>query len=209
MPTLGAMGLHARTIGRLPRPWRVIVDWAVTIVVAVAVVLIVQAQVAKPFRVPSSSMEPTLKCAKPGEGCTQWSSDRVIACRICYRFGSPTRGQVVVFTPPPLAATRCGAGGVFVKRLIGMPGDTIREDAEGYVWVNGKRQDEPYVTDLARARDNEFSGQTWHVPDGEYFFMGDNRGESCDSRRWGSVPRDNLIGKVFATYWPPNRISLH
>jgi signal peptidase I len=204
------MGLHERTIGRLPKPWRVIVDWAVTIVVAVAVVLIVQAEVAKPYRVPSSSMEPTLKCAKPGDGCTQWSSDRVIACRICYRFGSPERGQVVVFTPPPLAATRCSGagGGVFVKRLIGMPGDTIREDRESYIWVNGKRLDEPYVTELARARDDKYADRTWHVPDGEYFFMGDNRGDSCDSREWGSVPRDSLIGSMIARYWPPERISI-
>jgi signal peptidase I len=201
------MGLHARTIGRLPRPWRVIADWALTIVVAVAAVLILQAEVAKPYRVPSSSMEPTLRCAKPGDGCTQWSSDRVIACRICYRFGSPTRGQVVVFTSPALAATRCGAGGVFVKRLIGMPGDTVREDAGGYVWVNGKRLDEPYVTDLAHAQ-SEYSDRTWHVPDGEYFFMGDNRGDSCDSRVWGSVPRDDLIGSMIARYWPPERISV-
>ena len=201
------MGLHERTIGRLPRPWRIIADWALTIAIALAVVLFVQTEVAKPYRVPSSSMEPTLKCAKPGEGCTQWSSDRVIACRICYRFGSPKRGQIVVFTPPPAAATRCGgAGGVFVKRLIGMPGDTIREDVEGYVWVNGKKLDEPYVTDIA-PRERHEQGHL-AVPEGEYFFMGDNRGDSCDSRIWGSVPRDSLIGSMIARYWPPERISI-
>jgi signal peptidase I len=203
------MGVHARTIGRLPRPRRVIADWALTILVAVAVVLVVETEVAKPFRVPSSSMEPTLRCARPADGCTAWASDRVIACRICYRFGGPERGQVVVFEPPPSAATACdGAGGVFVKRLIGMPGDTIREDVEGYVSVNGKRLDEPYVTDLARARDNTYPGRTWHVPQGEYFFMGDNRGDSCDSRAWGSVPRANLIGSMIARYWPPERIDV-
>src|SRR3954447_17567454 len=97
VPTLEAMGLglHERTIGRLPRPWRTLADWVLTIAVAVAVVLVVETKVAKPFRVPSSSMEPTLKCARPAEGCTASMSDRVIACRLCYRFGSPKRGQIV------------------------------------------------------------------------------------------------------------------
>jgi len=203
------MGLHSRTIGRLPRPWRTIVDWVLTIVVAVAVVLVIETEVAKPFRVPSSSMEPTLKCAKPGAGCTASMDDRVIACRLCYRFSDPKRGQIVVFKPPPSAATACssGGGGVYVKRLIGMPGDTIKEDAESYIWVNGKRLDEPYVTDLARARDTKHD-LTWEVPKGEYFFMGDNRGDSCDSRDWGSVPRSDLIGSMLVRYWPPNRIGL-
>jgi signal peptidase I len=135
--------------------------------------------------------------------------DRVIACRICYRFASPKRGQIVVFQPPPAAATACDSagGGVYVKRLIGMPGDTIREDAESYIWVNGKRLDEPYVTELARARDTKHD-QTWQVPKGEYFFMGDNRGDSCDSRDWGSVPRSDLIGSMLVRYWPPNRVGL-
>src|SRR5262245_64237554 len=110
-PYSGAMGLHARTIGRLPRPWRVIADWAVTIVIAIAVVLVIETEVAKPFRVPSSSMEPTLKCAKPGDGCTASMDDRVIACRLCYRFSSPKRGQIVVFKPPAAAATACDSGG--------------------------------------------------------------------------------------------------
>jgi signal peptidase I len=202
------LGIHERTIGRLPRPWRTLADWVITIAVAIAVVLIVETEVAKPFRVPSSSMEPTLKCARPADGCTASYSDRVIACRLCYRFSSPKRGQIVVFNTPPAAASRCSAGGVYIKRLIGLPGDSIHEDVEGYISVNGKRLDEPYVTDLARARDNDFADRSWQVPEGEYFFMGDNRGDSCDSRAWGSVPRGNLIGPLLVRYWPPDRIGL-
>jgi signal peptidase I len=199
--------IHDRTIGRLPRPWRTIADWLVTIAIAVAVVLVVQTEVAKPFRVPSSSMEPTLHCAKPAQGCTASSSDRVIACRLCYRFGSPKRGQIVVFETPPETVARCDASGTFVKRLIGLPGETVRMDAEGFVWIDGKRLDEPYVTELARAQDTT-GERTWIVREGEYFFMGDNRGDSCDSRVWGSVPRGNLIGPLVMRYWPPSRIDL-
>src|SRR5262249_6094876 len=183
VPTLVAMHPYRRTVGRLPRPWRTIVDWLVTIGVALAVVLVVETEVAKPFRVPSSSMEPTLHCAKPGQGCTGTSSDRVIACRLCYRLSAPKRGQIVVFDTPPAAAVQCSAGGTYVKRLIGLPGDRIHEDDQGYVWVDGKRLREPYVTDLARAQDT-YGDRTWLVPKGEYFFMGDNRGDSCDSRVW-------------------------
>jgi signal peptidase I len=80
-------------------------------------------------------------------------------------------------------------------------------DAEGFVWIDGRKLDEPYVTDLARAQD--MTGErTWIVPGGEYFFMGDNRGDSCDSRVWGSVPRGNLIGPLIMRYWPPSRIDV-
>ncbi len=201
------MRLRDRTLGRLPRPWRTIVDWLLTIAVAIAIVLVIETEVAKPFRIPSSSMEPTLHCAKPADGCEASSSDRVIACRLCYRFGSPKRGQIVVFRTPAAAAQRCGTGGTYVKRLIGLPNETIHEDATGYIWVDGKRLSEPYVTDLARARDT-YSDRTWHVPDGEYFMLGDNRGDSCDSRVWGAVPREGLIGPLIVRYWPPNRLGL-
>jgi signal peptidase I len=201
------MRLHDRTLGRLPRPWRTLVDWALTIGVAIAVVLVIETEVAKPFRIPSSSMEPTLHCARPADGCEASYSDRVIACRLCYRFGSPERGQIVVFRTPPAAAQRCGAGGTYVKRLIGLPGEVVHEDAEGYIWVDGNRLDEPYVTDLARARDS-FTDRTWHVPQGSYFMLGDNRGDSCDSRIWGSVPHSDLIGPLIVRYWPPDRIGL-
>src|SRR5262249_50829078 len=99
--------------GRLPGPWRTVVDWAVTILVAVVVVLAFEAEVAKPYRIPSSSMEPTLHCAKPAAGCESRFSDRVIACEVCYRVGSPSRGQIVVFHSPPAAKRACTEGGVY------------------------------------------------------------------------------------------------
>jgi len=186
---------------------RAAVEWALTILGALVVVLAFEAEVAKPYRIPTSSMEPTLHCARPGAGCESRFSDRVIACEICYRFESPARGQIVVFHAPAAAATDCETGGVYVKRLIGLPGDTVREDRSGHIWIDGKRLAEPYVTATARASDVQYRGDTWHVPKGEYFMLGDNRGDSCDSRVWGGVPRSGLIGPVVATYFPPTRIA--
>jgi signal peptidase I len=196
-----------RLFPNMPHGWRVALDWAITIAGAVAIVLAIKAWVVNPYRIPSSSMEPTLHCARPAPYCEARFSDRVLANRLIYRFRDPRRKEIIVFNTPPAAARACGAGGTFVKRLIGLPGDTIHEDAKGYIWINGKRLDEPYVQLFRRQQDVENRNKTWHVPKGEYFFMGDNRGQSCDSRRWGAVPRKNLIGKVFFTYWPPNRIG--
>jgi signal peptidase I len=187
-------------------PWRRAADWLVTIAAAVAFVLVFEAEVAKPYRIPTSSMEPTLHCAKPGAWCLGSFSDRVIANRLAYDFGSPERGQIVVFTAPRSAA-KCGGGdggSTFVKRLIGLPGDVVSE-RHGYVYVNGSRLNERYVEPTMRDRE---SG-TWRVAAGRYFFLGDDRANSCDSRVWGTVPRRNLIGPIILTYWPPNRISWH
>jgi signal peptidase I len=162
-------------------------------------------------------MEPTLRCARPAAGCTAPGglfdgSDRVLACRVCYELGSPHRGDIVVFTAPLAAKADCGEGGDYVKRLIGMPGDTVYEDDHGNIWINGAKLRDQYVSPLARAgdvlRNPSYRGHTWHVPKGDYFMMGDNRADSCDSRVWGAVPGKDLIGKVIATYWPPTRISI-
>ena len=187
----------------LPHTWRVTIDWLVTIAGAIAIVIGIKVYVVNPYRIPSSSMEPTLHCARPASGCEARFSDRVLANRFIYRFESPHRGDIIVFKTPPEAAVKCGAGGTFVKRLIGLPGDRWEERA-GYVYINGKRLKEPYVKpDRRDARTEPPRG----IQKGYYFMMGDNRGASCDSREWGPVPRKNLIGKVFAVYWPPNRIS--
>jgi signal peptidase I len=182
--------------------WRTLLDWAVTIVVAVVVVLTLEAEVAKPYRIPSSSMEPTLHCAKPAAWCQASFSDRVIVNRLAYRFENPSRGQIVVFNAPPTAARRCGEAGTYVKRLIGLPGDVLTERA-GYWKIDGKPLEEPYISPSERGTQDG----TWRVPRGMYFFMGDDRIHSCDSRMWGSVPRSALIGPLFITYWPPDRIT--
>jgi signal peptidase I len=192
----------------LPRSWRIAIDWVVTIAVAIGLVLAIKTWVVNPYKIPSASMEPTLHCARPGVGCESRFSDRVLANRFIYRFRDPHRGEIVVFKTPPAAKEECGEGGVFVKRLIGLPGELVHEDEKGFILINHKKLDEPYIQQKRRDRDTANREETWHVPVGQYFFMGDNRGDSCDSRRWGSVRRKNLIGPVFATYWPPNRISL-
>ena len=193
----------------LPSGLRVTIDWLVTILGAILIVLAIKQWVVNPYRIPSSSMEPTLNCSTPGEGCLASGgllngSDRVLACRVCYDFGSPQRGDIVVFNTPPRAAIACSSGGVYVKRLIGLPGDVWSEKA-GYVYIDGKRLDEPYIKPQYR---DTFTYPPQRIPRGQYFMMGDNRAGSCDSRRWGTVPRHDLIGKVIATYWPPGRISI-
>ncbi len=189
----------------LPHAWTVAIDWLLTIAGAVAIVLGGEAAVVNPYRIPPSSMEPRLHCARGPQapGCLARWSDRVLANRFIFHFREPERGDIVVFDTPPRAEAQCGPAGTFVKRIIGLPGDVI-EMREGVVFIGGRRLVEPYIS---RDRMDFQSFGPRKIPEGEYFVMGDNRTQSCDSRVWGTVPRDNLIGKVFATYWPPNRIS--
>jgi len=188
----------------VPQPWRGIIDWIVTIAGAIAIVLAIKAWVVNPYRIPSSSMEPTLHCGRGSSGCTSRFSDRVLANRFIYRFRDPHRGEIIVFDVPKAAEAACGAGGVFVKRIIGLPGD-VWQEREGFVYINGKKLNEPYIK---KERRDFQSYPRRKIPEDNYFMMGDNRQSSCDSRRWGTVPRGSIIGKVFAIYWPPQRIRL-
>jgi signal peptidase I len=192
-----------RITGSLPAPWDTVVDWVLTITIAVAAVLAIKAWVVNPYKIPSSSMEPTLHCAAPEVGCQASASDRVLANRFIYRFSDPARGDIVVFEVPERALELCGASGTFVKRLVALPGDTISQQ-KGVLRVNRKPVEEPYLN--GGARGSNFAER--RLGDDEYFMMGDNRGQSCDSRDWGPVNRDDLIGPVFAVYWPLSRLGL-
>jgi signal peptidase I len=195
--------IHRLTAG-LPRPLRIAIDWGVTIVGAVAIVLAIKAFVVNPYRIPSSSMEPTLHCAEPAQDCQARFSDRVLANRFLYHFREPERGDIVVFETPPAARAQCGAGGTFVKRIVGLPGEQINVSGEGVVTIDGRRLEESYVEPGRRGGQ---SGR-WTVKQGQYFMLGDNRRQSCDSRIWGPLEESNIIGEVFAIYWPPQRIGI-
>src|SRR5207248_2997824 len=154
-----------RLFPNLPREVRVVLDWIFTIAGAILIVLALKAWVVNPYRIPSSSMEPTLHCARPSTGCEAHFSDRVLANRFIYRFRDPKRGEIIVFKTPGTKPV-CGtdhAGEVFVKRLIGLPGEHVSE-RDGYMYVNNARLNEPYIQ--ASRRDHE-PPRTWTVPKGE------------------------------------------
>ena len=186
------------------RTSRRILDWVVTFAGAAAFILLFQAEIAKPYRIPSASMEPTLHCPASHFGCRGSFADRVVANRLAYRFREPRRGEIVVFRAPARTAQVCSGGeGDYVKRVIGLPGERLAE-RNGRIYVDGRPLHEPYLAPGYVA-----SSRSWpRIPHDHYFVLGDNRGNSCDSRAWGPVRRDALVGPVLLTYWPPSRISL-
>jgi signal peptidase I len=188
--------------------------WAevpVLVVAAVVLAVLVKGFLVQAFYIPSRSMEPTLDVG-----------DRVVVNRMSYRFGSPQRGQVVVFlrqtggrvatAESPLSwvrrAVAQGLGGAppgsedLIKRVIAGPGDLV-QGSRGRVWVNGRALAEPYL------RRGSFTSDfgPMRVPPGHYWVMGDNREDSSDSRVFGPIPRSALVGRAVGTAWPPQRLG--
>ena len=158
------------------------------------------------YRVGSSAMEPTLHCQRPAGTCLADDGDRVLVSRVPYRFRDPHRGDVVAFRLPSRGRLRCGGGpnSVHLQRIVGVPGERVAV-RDGVAYVDGKRLDEPYVKPDRRGG-LPFAART--VPKDRYVVLGDNRGGSCDSRIFGYVERDRIVGPVVATYWPLERISI-
>ncbi|HTW41442.1 MAG TPA: signal peptidase I [Solirubrobacteraceae bacterium] len=194
-------GMHPRAA------W--LIELLVIVVVALGVAEGVQAEVVKPFKIPSGSMEPTLTVGQ-----------RVLVNRLAFDFHAPQRGEVVVFHPPSSLSCAVSinpgepcprgnehpSGTYFVKRVIGLPGDRL-SIRDGYPVINGRElTDEPYTTPCGGAAECNMP-QTITIPPGRYFMMGDNRGDSDDSRFWGPIPERWMVGEVFFTYWPPDRIG--
>src|SRR5258705_2308536 len=175
---------------------RTVVEWVLTLAVAGLFVLIFETEIAQPFRVPTSSMEPTLLCAKPGIGCTATFNDRVIVAKIVYRFRDPKRYEIAVFHAPDRARKLCSEGGTYLKLVIGLPGEQVSERS-GFFYIDGKKLHEPYLSFYTR----DALTKTW-PRDGanEYFMMGDNRLGSGHPRAGGAGERRAVIRPVVAKY---------
>jgi signal peptidase I len=139
--------------------------------------------------------------------------DRIIVNKLSYRIHGVGRGDIVVFARPPGEAAICSPPPVndLVKRVIGLPGETISLSG-GQVFINGHELAEPWLPagtqTLPGPGDVPYSlSQPFRIPQGDYFVMGDNRTESCDSRYWGPIPRSLIVGKVDLRIWPISRIA--
>jgi signal peptidase I len=192
---------------------KALLELILTIAVAIALALLIQAFIVKPYRIPSESMLPTLAVGQ-----------RILANRL---INHPSVGDVVVFHPPSgadPATPNCGSPSqgdghhqacdmptagessqTFIKRVVGGPGDRI-SIRDGHVIRNGAREPDPYTEPCGSTGSCNFQ-QTIVIPPGDYFMMGDNRGSSDDSRFWGPVPDKWIIGVAFFTYWPPDRFG--
>ncbi|MCT1639282.1 signal peptidase I, partial [Dietzia cinnamea] len=225
-------GPPARGVEKKGQPWYI--EIPLLVVIALALVFVFQTFVGRVYQIPSESMEPTL------HGCAGCTGDRIFVDKISYRFGDPRPGDVVVFEGPeswnegyqsirsdnPVIRTLQNIGGVIgivppdqndmVKRVIAVGGQTVGGCApDGSLLVDGKPLDEPYLNeDPSPARNPlncAFGPVT--VPEGNYWVMGDNRGNSADSRfhmgdeHQGTVPAENIIGKVQAIILPFDRIG--
>jgi signal peptidase I len=137
------------------------------------------------YQVDGPSMTPTLL-----------NSQYILVNKADYYLHAPQRGDVIVFRYPRDPSRD------FVKRVIGVPGDTVKITASGVVSVDGVQLSEPYTNDLL----NYYGAESWTLTAGQYFVLGDNRGDSSDSRDWGPVPQADIIGKAELVYWPVNAI---
>jgi signal peptidase I len=198
-----ATGSDREPPGEAPASWtrrhRWIVETVAIVIVAVVVAVLLRAFVVQTYFIPSGSMLPTLHLG-----------DRIVVDKLSYRLHGVGRGDIVVFARPP--AEDCGGAPVndLVKRVVALPGETIslRNDR---VLINGKPLTEPWLpprtpteaVDDGRPYDLL---RPYKVPAGDYFVMGDNRTESCDSRYWGPIPKSLIVGKVVMRIWPLSRI---
>jgi len=180
-PTTYTAGLVSK------RPLGCLFEIVETLVLTLIIFFVIQNFVAQPYRVEQQSMERTLE-----------PEQYVLVDKLTPRFDDFKRGDIVIFDPPE--GWVGGRSTPYIKRIIGLPGDDI-EVRDGLVFVNSVPLSEPYTYDsqptLATGPDS-----TWVVPPSEYFVMGDHRQDSADSRVFGPVPRERVIGRAWLRYWP-------
>ena len=169
-----------------------------TLVLTLVIFLVIQTFIAQPYRVEQQSMERTLE-----------PDQYVLVDKLTPRFDAYKRGDIVVFNPPPDWVQ--SAGTPFIKRVIGVGGDTVEVRDDGKVYVNGKALVEPYVFQADGAAQPTVTSTDppkWVIPTGQLFVMGDHRASSSDSRTFGPIETSDVIGRAWLRYWPFNAFGI-
>ena len=162
-----------------------------TLLLTLVIFLVIQTFIAQPYQIKQHSMEATLE-----------PEQFVLVDKLTPRFDAYKRGDIVVFAPPDSWAREDSTP--FIKRVIGLGGETV-EIRDGRVFVDGTELVEPYLyreDGQVQPTDDPLQEERWEVPDGELFLMGDHRAKSADSRRYGSVPIGQVVGRAWLRYWP-------
>ncbi len=208
---------HLEASNNKPKPkkrsiYRTLVDWSIVILVAFLLSQALRTWVFASFYIPSGSMESTLLI-----------NDKILVNKLAYDLHGVNRGDIVVFSNPP-ADTGEAPGTDLVKRVIGLPGETIWSAPNGTIYINGKPLSEPWLNQSAikdpgprvcsvLVTQREVTGNTpcmpYKIPANFYFMMGDNRGYSMDSRYFGAVNKSYFVGKVDLIYWRHGFIYFH
>jgi signal peptidase I len=171
---------------------RVMVPWGIIVVLGLVIAVVVRLFVFQLYYVPSTSMNPTIK-----------AGDRILVDKLAFHLHPVERGDITVFRRPSTA--RCGDNlTYFVKRVIGLPGETI-SGKNGHVYIGGKRLAEPWLPKVSSTYTATFGPDK--IPAGDYFMMGDNRVDSCDSRYWGPIKRSAIVGEAVMRVWPISSIK--
>ena len=172
-------------------------DLIETVAIALSIFLVIYLFLVQPHQVNGQSMAPNFA-----------DSEYVLTDKISYQFGSPERGDVIVFHAPPEANCAEGTGCDFIKRIVGLPGETV-EVKNQHIYINSQMLPEPYLKDDVATRAGDYTqGKSVKLGSDEYFVCGDNRPYSSDSRSWGPIKRSDIIGKAFFRYWPGERMGV-
>lgn len=171
-------------------------DFIETIVIALSIFLVVYLFFMQPHQVNGESMVPNFK-----------SGEYLLTDKITYRMRNPERGEVVVFHAPPSAHCPEGTGCDFIKRVIGLPGETV-EVKQNSIYISSSPLREDYLPNNYKTLPGNFSkNRAIILGSDEYFVMGDNRSYSSDSRAWGPIVKGDIVGRAFFSYWPPETMG--
>lgn len=175
-----------------------VLDFIETVVIGLSLFLVVYLFFMQPHQVSGQSMYPNFD-----------SGDYVLTDKVSYRVGDPQRGDVVVFHAPPSANCPAGTGCDFIKRIIGLPGETVRLEDNTFYINNTALDESEYIGPSVQTIPGAFiSGQTIQLGQNEYFVVGDNRPHSSDSRSWGPIQTSDIVGKAFFRYWPASGVGV-